>query len=414
MKKIPNIVGSLLVVVSLLLILIVSMLIDFQEPYFVMEYYYNINDRSINQNVNESLQSSIDSYNEISNEDLTYSTVKVPTDRNGMLSSYDTYFDIGTKVIFLSGFLFEESLIEYSAQKNSNFIIFVDDGEKTFTKENEDNPYISSISAEEIYSGFIAGFLGSLYLVAEYPDDSSEWVLGTWGGFPFPSVQAFMTGFLDGIEFFKQIILENFDSSSYIYQNIAKMKLVAPFGDEGDDPGKRWYTNSWEADGTGTSAAFNLIKQGANVIYPVAGDQTKELIDYIKEQDNDARVIGIDADATILYPGSEDIVLFSTIKDFSTGISEDIEAFYRYETDEEISTAIEANEVYQTQIEFNHGESNYFDKILFEFANIYNLNDMFESAFGAQYSIEDLIELVKQTETYKNLDNNNLNVIFGE
>ena len=150
-----------------------------------------------------------------------------------------------------------------------------------------------SIEFDVSKSGFKAAMLASLYLDAI--GDANPMV-GTWGGGDFPGVTSFMKGFVSGVIYYNQQV-----------KAAAKPDVkIVKFNTDAD------YLNSGFELGGGTEKADYLIDKGADVILPVAGAQTKDLIDAIKrsQRKDEVKIVGVDTDQSITY--DEDKGLFIT------------------------------------------------------------------------------------------------------
>ncbi len=385
LKRYHNLLFSFLLLLVFITIIASSIFMDYKSSTFIMEYYNLLYDKSINEETHTTIEETVKTDNQLYLQNKKYNSVFVPKDSSSLATSFTPFFDNGTKAIFASGFLFEQAIKENLSNLN-NFIIYVDDGAKTFV--NNPNKYITSISIPEITSGFLAGILGSIYLTTVY-DNPKDWKAGLWGGFPFFSIVLFMSGYQYGMEFFKYEFQE-------IIPNVDQLELLSPFPNK-TTPEQKWYTNSFNLDGSGTTATINLLNQGAKVIYPIAGFQTKEALNYISENNLDAKVIGVDSDASIKFPENEKEILFSTTKDFKKPLIEDINAFYTSSSNDEISKKLKENEVFSSEITFNHNDSKSFDNYLKAFGKKYSL-EIFD-----KININEVINYLQKTTLYKTL-----------
>ena len=139
-------------------------------------------------------------------------------------------------------------------------------------------------------SSYMAGYLAAAY--------STTKVLGTYGGMQIDSVTDFMTGFYNG-------------AKAYEAETGTAVTVVGwdPATEAGDFIGD-FTPNS----ATSKSIAANQIEQGADVIFPVGGDQFGAVSEAIGEAGVDAVMIGVDKDIALTSPEYASLVLTSAEK----------------------------------------------------------------------------------------------------
>jgi basic membrane protein A len=96
-------------------------------------------------------------------------------------------------------------------------------------------------------AAFLAGYVAA--------GTSKTGKVAAFGGAPYPSVTIFMDGFKQGVA----------------YYNTAKGAKVKVLGTDGDDQSKWTMTGDFSDVAKGKTVSANFIKQGADVIMPVAG-----------------------------------------------------------------------------------------------------------------------------------------------
>jgi basic membrane protein A len=168
---------------------------------------------------------------------------------------------------------------------------------------------------------FLAGYLAAA--------KSETGVVGTFGGLNIPTVTVFMTGFAQGVEKFNE-------------DNGADVKVI---GWDPANPKGGSFTNDFESKTKGQSTAEEMITQGADVIFPVAGPAG--LGGLQAAQDNDAWGIWVDTDGCESAAEYCDILLTSVVK----GMDVAVEAAITDSLNDEFS-----NEVYVGTLE-NEGVS---------------------------------------------------------
>jgi basic membrane protein A len=144
---------------------------------------------------------------------------------------------------------------------------------------------------------YLAGYLAAA--------KSETGVVGTFGGLNIPTVTIFMTGFVQGVEKFNE-------------DNGADVKVIGwdPDSEEGS------FTNDFESKTKGQSTAEEMITQGADVIFPVAGPAG--LGGLQAAQDNDVWGIWVDTDGCESAAEYCDVLLTSVMKGMDVAVEEAI------------------------------------------------------------------------------------------
>jgi basic membrane protein A len=134
---------------------------------------------------------------------------------------------------------------------------------------------------------------------------SKSGIVGTFGGLPIPTVTIFMTGFVQGVE-------------KYNEDNGADVKVVGwnPKTEKGS------FTEDFEDKTKGQTIGSNMIQQGADVIFPVAGPAG--LGGLQAAQDNDALAVWVDTDGCVSAAEYCDVLLTSVVKAMDVGVEQGI------------------------------------------------------------------------------------------
>ena len=133
------------------------------------------------------------------------------------------------------------------------------------------------------------------YLAAAY---STTKTIGTYGGMQIPAVTDFMDGYYYG-------------AMAYAEETGEEITVMGwdPMAETGDFIGD-FVPNS----ATSKSIAASLIEGGADVIFPVGGDQFGATSEAISEAGVDAGMIGVDKDIALTSPEYAPYVLTSAEK----------------------------------------------------------------------------------------------------
>jgi basic membrane protein A len=151
-------------------------------------------------------------------------------------------------------------------------------------------------------SSYLAGYLAAA--------QSTSKVVGTYGGMQIPAVTDFMTGFYYG-------------AMAWGADNGTDVKVVGwdPATEKGDFIGD-FTPNS----GPSKTIAAGQIEAGADVIFPVGGDQFGAVSEAITEAGIDGRMIGVDKDIALTSPEYADWILTSAEKRMTNAVYDIIKA----------------------------------------------------------------------------------------
>lgn len=194
----------------------------------------------------------------------------------------------GCTIITTVGFLLGDAT-EAAAKKNSDVDFAIVD----FAYEAPSDNLKGLIFATDQPS-FMAGYLAAA--------ESETGTVGTFGGLNIPTVTVFMEGFRLGIEYYNE-------------QNGGDVQLLGWDGSDGS------FTEDFEDKTKGQQIAEQMIQQGADIIFPVAGPAGLGGLQAASE--NDARGIWVDVDG---YESTEygDILLTSVVKGIDVAVTEAI------------------------------------------------------------------------------------------
>ena len=204
--------------------------------------------------------------------------------------------DAKCDVIFAVGFNLVTPVNE-SAKANPDMHFVTIDG------WSEGNANLKPVGYAMEQSSYLAGYLAAAY--------SKTHVIGTYGGMNIPAVTAFMDGYYYGAKAFEAAT------------GTATTVL-------GWDPAKK--TGDFMGDftpnsGVSKTIAANQVKGGADVLFPVGGDQFGAASEAIKEAGVDGVMIGVDKDIAKTSPQYADLVLTSVEKRMTNAVYDIIKEF---------------------------------------------------------------------------------------
>ena len=191
--------------------------------------------------------------------------------------------DEGCNIIFAVGFNGADP-VNLAADANPDVSMVTVDG---YSAEQAN---LKVVGYKMNQSSYMAGYLAAAY--------STSKVVGTYGGLQIPAVTDFMSGFYYG-------------AKAYETETGTAVTVLGwdPMAETGD-----FWGSFAPNDPTGKSIAASQIEQGADVLFPVGGDQFGAGTEAIKESGVDAVMIGVDKDIALTSPEYADYILTSAEK----------------------------------------------------------------------------------------------------
>jgi basic membrane protein A and related proteins len=250
------------------------------------------NDKSFNQTSHDGLESA--------KTDLGVSTAEVESnDPNEFADNIDALLKQDCNIITTVGFLLGDATLA-AAKKNKDvdfsivdFAYFDDKGNNVAPKN------LKGLTFNTAEPSYLAGYLAA--------GVSETGIVGTFGGAQIPTVTAFMDGFQQGVE-------------KYNEDNGADVQVVG--WDRNTQKGT--FTNDFESKTKGASAAKEMITQGADIIFPVAGPAGLGALQAV--QDEDLKAIWVDTDGCVSAAEYCDVLLTSVMKGMDVAVEDAIKA----------------------------------------------------------------------------------------
>lgn len=209
----------------------------------------------------------------------------------------------GCNMIVNVGFALGAATDVASAANPSVNFALVDDNLKNedFSFRSVDN--VKPLLFDTAEAAFLAGYVAA--------GTSKTGKVATFGGMAFPSVTIFMDGFKQGVAHYNEV----------------KGTKVEVLGAKGDDQSKWTMTGDFSDVAKGKTVSANFIKQGADVILPVAGPVGAGSGQAALEA-KDVYVIGVDTDwyKNAKFDEFKSLILTSVQKNMSVAIFETIKA----------------------------------------------------------------------------------------
>ncbi|WEK83220.1 MAG: BMP family ABC transporter substrate-binding protein [Mycoplasma sp.] len=203
--------------------------------------------------------------------------------------SYDTMFNDPdhVKTAILSGYLHHDSALNGTAKYPSKGFMIVD---SIVPKLNA-----ASIQARSDQGAFLAGMSACQFLQDNYDAvyskiNGGKLSVATFGGIAIHSVTAFMGGFELGVWTYNHLVLPKLPNYSSWSEELKEKRTVGLI-----DMGQQdsFFTNSFSI-GDANTITREMLAKGADVILPVAGPQTIDVIKEVQSEHSAAVVIGVD------------------------------------------------------------------------------------------------------------------------
>jgi len=197
--------------------------------------------------------------------------------------------DQSCDITFAVGFnLVADANIAAAANPDVNFV--------TIDGWSEGNPNLKPVTYAMNQSSYLAGYLAAAY--------STTKVIGTYGGLQIPAVTDFMDGFYYG-------------AMAYAADTGTAVTVVG-----WDAPNQAGQFMGGFAPNSGESKAIaaTLIEAGADVLFPVGGDQFAAVSEALKEAGVDGVMIGVDKDIALTSPEYASMTLTSAEKRMGSAV----------------------------------------------------------------------------------------------
>jgi basic membrane protein A and related proteins len=247
-------------------------------------------DKSFNQTSHDGLEAAVETHG--------VQTAEVESnDPSQFGDNIQSMVDEGCNEITTVGFLLAEDTLA-SAKKNKNvdyaivdFAYFDEQGNNTAPAN------LKGLTFNTAEPSFLAGYLAAA--------KSESGAVGTFGGLNIPTVTIFMDGFAQGVEYFNE--------------ETGGAVEVLGWDRESKDGS---FTDDFESTTKGQNIAEELIAQGADVIFPVAGPAG--LGGLQAAQDNEAWGIWVDTDGCVSAEEYCDSLLTSVVKGMDVAVTQAI------------------------------------------------------------------------------------------
>ncbi|ASP28088.1 ribose/galactose ABC transporter substrate-binding protein [Spiroplasma corruscae] len=247
------------------------------------------------------------------NKNNTYAGIgfNEPHNETEIPDGYNIAKESGAKVAILPGFHHAGDNLKSasSALGENGTEIFIDG-------RNEGLNTVIGLLYKADMSGFYAGIAAIYQTIKDNKEVNKTVKLATFGGQTnYIAVELFMVGFLAAIDVFNYYS-ENIDTKDavdplkdifgdVVYKGIKADRISSQKSAPTSDTDANWYSNSFLA-GEGSAISEKIVAENPNVVMPVAGPQTADLLGVIKTRNklDTIKVVGVDTNQAEAYSSS--------------------------------------------------------------------------------------------------------------
>jgi basic membrane protein A len=248
-------------------------------------------DKSFNQTSYKGLEDAVKSLGVTEAKAESKSDNDYPTNMQAMVTQK-------CNIIVGVGFKLNDSTFDAAKANTGIKFALVDPGDLA-TLPKADN--VKPLAFNTAQSSFLAGYLAA--------GMSQTGKVGTFGGIKIPTVTIFMDGYAEGVRFYNQ----------------AKGKNVQVLGwDDAKQAGL--FAGDFEDKAKGQNTAQNLITQGADIIFPVAGPAGLGGLQAAKASNGKVNAIWVDTDGCESAAEYCSVLLTSVFKGMDVSVQDAIKA----------------------------------------------------------------------------------------
>ncbi|MDR2619716.1 MAG: BMP family ABC transporter substrate-binding protein [Propionibacteriaceae bacterium] len=218
-------------------------------------------------------------------------------------SNVQSMVDVGCNIVVGVGFALSDAIQEAAKANPNVYFAVVDDAAGDGTLAN-----VKGLTFQTNENGFLAGYLAASM--------SKTGKVATYGGINYPSVTIFMDGYVLGVE----------------YYNAQKGTNVEVIGWDAA-AGTYAEVNSFTEANLGKTLAQTQVDQGADVLFPVAGNAGTGALQVAQESNGKVLGIWVDTDGYVSSPQYGSVLLTSVEKAVDKGVYEAIKAAYENKWD---------------------------------------------------------------------------------
>ena len=243
-------------------------------------------DKSFNQTSHDGLEKA--------KTDLGINTAQIESQSDSeYVDNINALLQQNCNIITTVGFLLGDAT-EKAAKKNPDVDFSIVDFAYPKAPDN-----LRGLTFDTAQPSFLAGYLAA--------GMSKSGVVGTFGGLPIPTVTIFMDGYWEGVQHYNQ-------------ENGKDVKVVG--WDEKTQKGS--FTEDFEDKTKGQTIAENMIQQGADVIFPVAGPAGLGGLQAAQDSNGQVKAIWVDTDGCVSAAEYCGVLLSSVMKGMDVAVEQSI------------------------------------------------------------------------------------------
>lgn len=231
--------------------------------------------------------------------DLKIDSAKVESkDDKDYAVNLKSMVDAKCNIVVAVGFLLENATVA-TAKANPDVKFAIVDDQPQNAPSNL-KPLVFNTAQSSFEAGYLAAAL------------TKTGKVGTYGGMKIPTVTIFMDGFAQGVEYYNQ----------------QKKKSVQVLGWDAKKQDGQFVPqpNPFQNVAGGKTTAQTLINQGADIIFPVAGNAGNGALQVVKSSNGKANAIWVDADGCNTQPTYCSNIITSVYKGMDVAVYDAIKA----------------------------------------------------------------------------------------
>ncbi len=220
---------------------------------------------------------------------------------NSIANGYRAAEATGAKYILAPGFYHVAAVQKYcEEQKNSQLHWILADADGSLDSPSGHKLVGNRVSGI-IFNMKLTSYMGGFYS-AYRAQEFDKPMVGTYGGGDFPGVTDYNLGWLAGV---KGANAFNLASHNSAWKSVGVAKFASA---------ESWTDSGFESVSGAIQKTKVLLAKGANVIMPVAGNETSGTLKAITETGKNAIVLGVDTDMSLQYPSYKKYFFTSILK----------------------------------------------------------------------------------------------------
>ena len=196
----------------------------------------------------------------------------------------DTFLHSDCGIIITVGYDMATATLKAAVTNPQQKFTIVDN---TYTKTYTN---LLALHSETTQDAFLGGYLAAA-MSASGINGLKTGTVGTFGGQNIPTVDVYMDGWVAGVYYYNKV-------------NHAHIKVLGWTPAAGSKPGslkgKGLFTNTFTDEGKGFTDAKTLMSEGADIIFPVAGDVGLGAAEAVKDQGKGYDMEWVDTDGCLL------------------------------------------------------------------------------------------------------------------